>query len=40
MELNVRIDMLFVIFNMEVFESVGREEYNCMKQDVLIFQVE
>jgi hypothetical protein len=40
MELNIRIDRLFVIFNIEVFESVGREEYRCMKEDVLIFQVE
>lgn len=36
MELNIRIYRLFVIFNTEVFESVGREEYNCMKEDVLI----
>jgi hypothetical protein len=34
MELNIRIDRLFAIFNIEVFESIGREEYNC------IFQVE
>jgi hypothetical protein len=40
MELIIRIDKLFIIFNIEVFESVSREEENCMKEDMLIFQVE